>query len=79
MQLNYINTILKDASGLFKVGYNGLGLGVVPPCTNFDFSTKLSGGITPNPCYMKCRLIYDEAQLKTKQKNKKKKKGWKIF
>lgn len=23
MQLNYINTILKDASGLFKVGYNG--------------------------------------------------------
>ena len=51
MQLNYINTILKDASGLFKVGYNGLGLGVVPPCTNFDFSTKLSGGITPNPCY----------------------------
>jgi len=29
--------------------------------------------LLPNPCYMKCRLIYDEAQLKTKQKNKKKK------
>ena len=29
--------------------------------------------ILPNPCYMKCRLIYDKAQLKRKQKNKKKK------
>ena len=29
MQLNYINTILKDASGLFKVGYNGSRLGEV--------------------------------------------------
>lgn len=27
------------------------GLALVPPCTSFDFSTKLSGGITPNPCY----------------------------
>ena len=33
------------------LSYNVFGLGVVPPCTNFDFSTKLSGGITPNPCY----------------------------
>jgi hypothetical protein len=29
--------------------------------------------LLPNPCYMKCRLFYDKAQLNDKQKNKKKK------
>jgi len=30
---------------------NIFGLGEVPPCTNLKFRHKLSGGITPNPCY----------------------------
>jgi len=36
---------------LFFIAPNVIGLGEVPPCTNFEFSTKLSGGILPNPCY----------------------------
>jgi len=27
------------------------GLALVPPCSNFQSWHKLSGGITPNPCY----------------------------
>jgi len=57
------------------MAHNGIGLGeggeleallfVLAP--KFDRSTKVQfttePPLLPNPCYMKCRLIYDKAQL----------------
>ena len=39
-----------EPSGV-KLRDNVLQLTEVAACTMFEFSTKLSGGITPNPCY----------------------------
>jgi len=43
----------------FKLTANVFGLGEVA-CVRWLVCLK---AILPNPCYMKCRLIYDKAQL----------------
>ena len=45
---------------LRSIGDNGFGLGEVA----FVRWLVCRKAILPNPCYMKCRLIYDKAQLK---------------
>jgi len=45
------------------LAYNGsrLGEGGLVGCSNL---AVIVCPLLPNPCYMKCRLIYDKAQLK---------------
>jgi len=40
------------------MAYNVLGLGEVPPCRMFKFSTKACGGILPNHCYKPFLLVF---------------------
>ena len=53
-----INNVMLNRSSTVALAGNGFGLGEV--CEALDC---VVGQIAPNPCYMKCRLIYDKAQL----------------